>query len=67
MADTNCYRVWLNRGHLEREPIEFSPRFADSIDAALDRLRAAPALAPPIVRAGDWAELEQRWEEERGA
>lgn len=61
MNITTCYRVWLIEGHPEREAVDFAPRFCDTVDAALERLRHAPALEPPIVRAGDYDELLRRW------
>ena len=66
MAADTCYRVTVAPdGTLARVEVDFTPRFADSIAAALERLRT-PHLEPPIVRFGDWPELLRRWAEERG-
>ena len=65
-GNTKCYRVTLGAdGVLQTQVVEFSPRFADSIAAALERLRT-PHLQAPIVRFADWPELARRWAEERG-
>lgn len=61
-GNTKCYKVHLQDGQLRPQVVEFSPRYADSIAAALDRL-AAPGMEPPIVRFGDYPELQRRWQE----
>ena len=65
-GNTKCYRVTVGAdGRLNPEMWEFSPRFCDSILAALERL-AAEGMEPAMVRFADWPELERRWNEERG-
>jgi hypothetical protein len=60
-GNTKCYKVLVTDGVLSAHVVEFSPRFADSVAQALERLTAAPNLEPPIVRFGDWPELQRRW------
>lgn len=46
---------------LQFDVVEFSPRFADSVDNALMRLRSNGELLPPHVRFHDRPELEEKW------
>lgn len=62
-GNTKCYRVTVGAdGKLVEQVWEFSPRFCDSIPAALERL-AAEGMEPALVRFADWPELERRWAE----
>lgn len=65
-GNTKSYKVTIGAGGaLQAEAVEFSPRFCETVDAALYRLRNADALQPPHVRFGrDWEELKRRWAEE---
>lgn len=66
-GNTKCYRVQANAdGALVAQVWEFSPRFCDSIPAALERL-AAEGMGAAMVRFGDWEELQRRWAEREGA
>ena len=61
-GNTKCYRVTLDAdGQLQREVVEFSPRFADNIANAVMRLASGGTLQPPHVRFGDYPELERQW------
>ena len=63
-GNTKCYKVTVNGdGTLHFAVVDFSPRFADSVDAALMRLRSDGELLPPHVRFHEREELEQRWTE----
>ena len=62
-GNTKCYRVTVGAdGNLQAEMVEFSPRFCDSIPAALERL-AAEGMGPAMVRFHEWPELQRRWAE----
>jgi len=62
-GNTNCYQVRVGvDGVLETTVISFSPRYADTVDNALYRLRSGSQLQPPIVKFGDWQELQRRWD-----
>jgi hypothetical protein len=64
-GNTKCYRVTVGAdGRLAAQVWEFSPRFCDSIPAALERL-SAEGMGPAMVRFGDWEELQRRWNERR--
>lgn len=63
-SNTQCYRVEVGQdGELQFSVVEFSPRFADSVNDALMRLRSNGELEPALVRFHDWQELEQKWKE----
>ena len=62
-GNTRCYRVEVGAdGRLVAQVWEFSPRFCDSIPAALERL-AAEGMGPAMVRFHEWPELQRRWAE----
>lgn len=65
-GNTKCYKVTVQNGALHFAVVDFSPRFADSVDAALMRLRSGGQLMPPHVRFHDRTELEQRWANNTG-
>jgi hypothetical protein len=66
-GNTQSYKIALAAdGQLKKEVVDFSPRFCETVDAAIYRLRNADVLHPPHVRFGDWPELARRWAEERG-
>ena len=66
MAADTCYRVTVAPdGTLARVEVDFTPRYADSVENCLYRLRT-PHLQAPIVRFADRPELARRWAEERG-
>lgn len=61
-GNTKCYRVTLDAdGQLQLEMVEFSPRYADSVAAAVTRLEHADTMEPPNVRFGDWPKLQEAW------
>lgn len=63
-GNTKCYKVTINEaGELQFEVVDFSPRFADSVDNALMRLQSGGQLMPPHVRFHDRQELERKWRE----
>ena len=67
MAADTCYRVTVAPdGTLARVEVDFTPRYADSVENCLYRLRNAGRIQPSIVRAGEWADVARRWAEERG-
>ena len=62
-GNTKCYRVTVGAdGNLQAEMVEFSPRFADSVAQAVERL-AAEGMGPAMVRFHEWPELQRRWAE----
>ena len=65
-GNTKSYKITIGAdGELQFAVVEFSPKFADSIDDVLMRLRSNGELLPPHVRFSDRMELERRWREER--
>ncbi len=65
-GQTKCYKVTIGEdGALQREVVEFSPRYADNIPNALMRLRERAILKPPHVKFHDWWELVRQWDAER--
>jgi len=63
-GNTKCYRVTVGAdGNLQAEMVEFSPRFADSVAQAVERLKHRDTLGAPHVRFGDWPALQQAWAE----
>ena len=63
-GNTKCYRVTVGAdGKLHPEMVEFSPRFADSVAQAVERLQHRDTLGAPNVRFGDWEKLQQAWAE----
>lgn len=63
-GNTKCYRVTVGAdGNLQAEMVEFSPRFADSVAQAVERLKHRDTLGAPHVRFGDWPALQKAWAE----
>lgn len=61
-GNTKCYRVTIGAdGHLQAVVVDFSPRFCETVDAAIYRLQNAAVLQPPHVRFHEWEELQRRW------
>ena len=63
-GNTKCYRVTVGAdGNLQAEMVEFSPRFADSVAQAVERLQYRAYLGAPHVRFADWPALVEAWAE----
>ena len=60
---TSCYRVTVGDGDaLVKEVISYHPKYANHIDAAIERLRRKQ---PAIVAPTDWQRLVMKWEGQR--
>ena len=61
-GNTQSYKIALAADRqLKKEVVDFSPRFCETVDAALYRLRYADVLHLPHVRFHEWEELQRSW------